>query len=190
MGSAASSKLQGVKDASVSELKDSVKDLSSEETWPNCRRFCATWEVQHTFLPFCMSLGQAIVPFCFAILLQLTLDSNVFASQETAMVSSPEEKEKVLCAISLLELAELAGRYHASASNGDWGDYSIHVTIDSAAMAVIRTSACFFRDSPAEIAEHKGPCSLSGDVLTIACPEARVACFGLGVEANRILGAF
>ena len=90
-------------------------------------------------------------------------EASPAALQESAKDLSGEERSRIMSAIAILELA---GSYHASASNGDWGDYSIQVKVQQDGTAKVDESACFFRDSPSEETTHKGTCSVTGDILT------------------------
>ena len=83
--------------------------------------------------------------------------------KDSAKGLSTEERSKILSAIGILEIA---GTYHADASNGDWGDYSITVTIKSAAEASVKESDICFRDSPGEGTWYQGTCSVAGDLVT------------------------
>ncbi|CAE7254851.1 unnamed protein product [Symbiodinium natans] len=76
---------------------------------------------------------------------------------------SGEERSRILSAITMLEVA---GSYRADTSNGDWGDYSIKVTIKSSGDASVKISQCFFRDSPGEDFFYEGALSAAGDLLT------------------------
>ena len=104
MGSAASAKLvEGVKGASLEEMKDSVKDLSAEE------------------------------------------------------------RSRILSAIATLELS---GTYHGSASNGDWGDYDLTLTIKGATEATVKECSVCFRDSPGDHENYEGSYTVAGQILT------------------------
>ena len=80
-------------------------------------------------------------------------EASPAALQESAKDLSGEERSRIMSAIAILELA---GGYAGSASNGDWGDYSIRVQVMQDATATVSESACFFRDSPSEETTHKG----------------------------------
>ncbi|CAE7613135.1 unnamed protein product, partial [Symbiodinium natans] len=95
--------------------------------------------------------------------------------KEVANGMSEDERQKLLAAIAQLEsesapaaqsLEAILGQYNAHASDGDWGSYSITVTIKADASMMMYTSSCDFRDSPETITTTEGSGALEGEILT------------------------
>ena len=130
------------------------------------------------------------------------LDMGSAASTQLAGASTDELKEvasgisengrsKILAAIISLEkpaasaasMEEIAGRYSAHASDGDWGSYGIHVSINKDATAKIVESSCNFRDSPEDVTTMEGACTLEGDILSFTSCKVTQEQDGTGSKA-------
>ena len=111
--------------------------------------------------------------------------------KETVAGLSEGERKKILDAIASIEtvsgasapsLEAIAGSYTAHASDGDWGEFSIVVTVNKDARMTIATSACFFRDSPETCTKEEGTGTLDGDILVFTSSKMTESQEGTGAK--------
>eukprot|EP00435_Cladocopium_sp_Y103_P067443 s1184_g30.t1 len=82
------------------------------------------------------------------------------------------------------DLSAIVGKFRASASDGDWGSYSITVQIETDGSGKVYESNVDFRDSPQVSTERCGTFTKSGNVVTFTSSSVKQKTSGAGGESE------
>ena len=94
---------------------------------------------------------------------------------------SPEDRKKVQEALKIIEtesFKKVARSYGCSGGDGDWGDYSLRVTLASDGTGTVKETSVMFRDSPEETETWYGSYTVKGDFISFSASELETSSSG------------
>lgn len=87
---------------------------------------------------------------------------------------APEDRKKVQEALKIIEtesFKKVARSYGCSGGDGDWGEFSMRVTLGADGTGTVKETSVMFRDSPEETETWYGSYTVKGDFISFSATE-------------------